>query len=68
MHVLSASTASIGEGTCGGCRRVTHSLAFTHRGDCDTEWIPPPHLDYGQPRVNNFHHPEKLLRDDSDDP
>ena len=29
----------------------------------DTEWIPPPHLDYGQPRTNTFHHPEKLLRD-----
>src|SRR5271167_4820014 len=32
-----------------------------------TEWIPPPHLDYGQPRVNTYHHPEKLLRDDEDD-
>ena len=33
----------------------------------DTEWIPPPHLDHGQPRVNTYHHPEKLLRDDGDD-
>jgi hypothetical protein len=33
----------------------------------DTEWIPPPHLDYGQPRTNIFHHPEKLLRQDEDD-
>jgi hypothetical protein len=33
----------------------------------DTEWIPPPHLDYGQPRTNKFHHPEKLLREDDDD-
>jgi hypothetical protein len=33
----------------------------------DTEWIPPPHLDHGQPRVNTFHHPEKLLRADEDD-
>jgi uncharacterized protein DUF222/HNH endonuclease len=33
----------------------------------DTEWIAPPHLDRGQPRVNTFHHPEKLLRDDEDD-
>jgi Domain of unknown function (DUF222) len=32
----------------------------------DTEWIPPPHLDHGQPRVNTYHHPEKLLRDDAD--
>lgn len=33
----------------------------------DTEWIPPPHLDHGQPRVNNFHHPEKLLRAEDDE-
>jgi len=32
----------------------------------DTEWIPPPHLDYGQPRVNTFHHPEKLLAPDEE--
>jgi hypothetical protein len=37
----------------------------TARGQ--TEWIPPPHLDHGQPRINTFHHPEKLLRDDEDD-
>src|SRR5271170_17032 len=30
----------------------------------DTEWIPPAHLDRGQPRTNTYHHPEKLLRDD----
>ncbi|MFC5336195.1 HNH endonuclease, partial [Mycobacterium branderi] len=36
----------------------------------DTEWIPPPHLDHGQPRTNNYWHPDKLLRpdDDEDDP
>jgi hypothetical protein len=33
----------------------------------ETEWIPPPHLDHGQPRVNTFHHPEKLLLDDDED-
>ena len=32
-----------------------------------TEWIPPAHLDRGQPRVNTFHHPEKLLRAEEDD-
>ncbi|OBB98731.1 HNH endonuclease signature motif containing protein [Mycobacterium sp. 852002-40037_SCH5390672] len=32
-----------------------------------TEWIPPPHLDHGQPRTNTFHHPEKLLRDGDED-
>ena len=36
----------------------------------DTQWIPPPHLDRGQPRTNVYHHPEKLLRpqDDEDEP
>ena len=35
----------------------------------DTERIPPPRLERGQPRTNTFHHPEKLLRieDDADD-
>jgi hypothetical protein len=36
-----------------------------HHGD--TEWIPPAHLDHGQPRTNTYHHPEKLLRDDDED-
>ncbi len=34
--------------------------------DGRTEWIPPPHLDHGQPRTNSFHHPEKLLTDDDE--
>jgi hypothetical protein len=29
----------------------------------ETEWIPPPHLDRGQPRTNTFWHPEKLLHE-----
>jgi hypothetical protein len=33
----------------------------------DTEWIPPAHLDRGQPRTNTYHHPEKLLRAEQDD-
>ncbi|MDT5350474.1 MAG: hypothetical protein QOH91_3761 [Mycobacterium sp.] len=32
-----------------------------------TEWIPPPHLDHGQPRTNDYHHPEKLLHGENDD-
>src|SRR6202042_508356 len=32
-----------------------------------TEWIPPPHLDHGQPRTNTYHHPEKLLQAKEDD-
>jgi hypothetical protein len=27
----------------------------------DVEWIPPPHLDTGQNRVNYYHRPERLL-------
>ena len=37
-------------------------------GRGDTEWIPPAHLDHGQPRTNTYHHPEKLLRDDGEVP
>jgi hypothetical protein len=37
------------------------------RTNGDTEWIPPPHLDFGQPRTNSLHHPEKLLRNNKDD-
>jgi len=37
------------------------------RKDGTTEWIPPPHLDYGQPRTNTFHHPENLLADGGDE-
>ncbi|WP_374021838.1 HNH endonuclease signature motif containing protein [Mycobacterium sp. HNNTM2301] len=33
----------------------------------ETEWIPPPHLDRGQPRTNTYHHPERFLRDTDDD-
>jgi len=33
------------------------------RKDGRTEWIPPPHLDTGQTRVNDFHHPERMLPD-----
>jgi Domain of unknown function (DUF222) len=52
--------------------RPNHKLAdqgWTTRKNArgDTEWIPPPHLDHGQPRTNTFHHPEKLLQDDDED-
>ena len=38
------------------------------REDGRTEWIPPPHLDTGQSRVNDYHHPEKYLAPEEDDP
>jgi hypothetical protein len=31
------------------------------RRDGRTEWLPPPALDTGQRRVNNYHHPERYL-------
>ncbi|OBK42900.1 HNH endonuclease signature motif containing protein [Mycobacterium kubicae] len=54
---------------CGG----HHPLAeqgYTTRTNTrgDTEWIPPPHLDHGQPRTNTYHHPEEALLEAGDDP
>jgi len=31
------------------------------KSDNRTEWIPPAHLDRGQSRVNDYHHPEEVL-------
>ncbi len=36
--------------------------------DTDVEWIPPPHLDTGQARINNYHRPERLFRPPEDEP
>jgi Domain of unknown function (DUF222)/HNH endonuclease len=55
---------------CGPNHKLAEQGWTTRKnGQGDTEWIPPPHLDYGQARTNTFHHPEKLLREeDEDDP
>jgi hypothetical protein len=37
------------------------------RADGRTEWLPPPNLDTGQARVNNYHHPERYLIPDEND-
>ncbi len=38
------------------------------RKDGRTQWIPPPNLDAGQARVNNYHHPERyLIPDENED-
>ena len=47
-------------------RLVEKGWATRKNAHGDTEWIPPPHLDHGQPRTNTYHHPEKLLRQDED--
>jgi hypothetical protein len=54
---------------CGPQHRLLKPCGWTTRknGNGDTEWIPPPHLDRGQPRTNTFHYPEKLLRAGDDD-
>jgi Domain of unknown function (DUF222) len=55
---------------CGPDNRLVEQGGFTTRKNThgDTEWIPPPHLDRGQPRTNTFHHPEKLMAPDDDEP
>ncbi|WP_197374140.1 HNH endonuclease signature motif containing protein [Mycolicibacterium baixiangningiae] len=35
-------------------------------GNGRTQWIPPKHLDTGQPRVNNHFHPHRYLTDPKD--
>lgn len=54
---------------CGAQHRMLRPGGWTTRKNSrgETEWLPPPHLDRGQPRVNTFHHPEKLLQDRDDD-
>ncbi len=53
---------------CGAHHRITEQGWVTRKNaQGDTEWIPPPHLDRGQPRTNTYWHPEKLLRNDDDD-
>ena len=55
---------------CGPDNRLVEDCGWTtrKRKDGRTEWIPPPHLDTGQGRVNNYHHPEKYLLPEDDDP
>ena len=49
-------------------RRVeTGRWKTRNRNDGRTEWIPPPHLDTGQDRVNRYHHPQELLVDEPSD-
>jgi uncharacterized protein DUF222 len=53
---------------CGGHHPLAERGWITRkRKHGTTEWIPPPHLDHGQPRTNAFHHPENLLRGDDED-
>ncbi|UXA06674.1 HNH endonuclease [Mycobacterium sp. SMC-2] len=53
---------------CGPDNRLAEN-GWTTRTNAkgETEWLPPPHLDHGQPRTNSYHHPERLLNDSDDD-
>ena len=57
---------------CGGDNRLVDDGAWTTRINDrhEVEWIPPPHLDTGQTRINSCHTPERHLRppDDPDEP
>jgi hypothetical protein len=65
-HISDVNDQTFG---CGGHHPLAEKGWTTRKNQHgDTEWIPPPHLDHGRPRVNTFHHPEKLLREDHDDP
>ena len=49
---------------CGPDNRLVERTDWTtrRRNDGRTEWIPPPDADNGQARVNDLHHPERLLQ------
>ncbi|BBZ01347.1 hypothetical protein MCHIJ_07840 [Mycolicibacterium chitae] len=53
---------------CGSDNRKVKPGGFQTRirADGRCEWIPPPHLDDGSPRVNDYHHPENLMAPDSE--
>jgi hypothetical protein len=54
---------------CGPHNRLVTDGGWTTRirHDGRTEWIPPPHLDTGQARINKYHHPHEYLADNHDD-
>ncbi|MDT5285840.1 MAG: hypothetical protein QOF88_729 [Mycobacterium sp.] len=47
---------------CGPDNRMVGPEGWSTRltDDHDVEWIPPPHLDTGQTRINHYHRPEDL--------
>jgi hypothetical protein len=53
---------------CGPNNRLVEEKGWTTRKNAkgETEWLPPAHLDRGQPRTNRYHHPERFLRDDDE--
>jgi hypothetical protein len=54
---------------CGPCHKLLDEDGWTTRKNADgvTEWIPPPHLDFGKPRTNGYWHPQRYFRLDDND-
>jgi hypothetical protein len=54
---------------CGPDNRMVGPGGWTTRinTDNDVEWIPPPDLDTGQARINDYHRPERLRPPDDED-
>lgn len=54
---------------CGPQHRLLQPASWTTRKNArgNTQCIPPPHRDPGQPRTNTYWHPEKLLHDNKDE-
>ena len=50
----------------GRVERYKYLTCKNNRGD--TEWIPPAHLDHGQPRTNCMHHRQKRIQTDPANP
>ena len=55
---------------CGPDNRTVGPDGWTTRMNDrhEVEWIPPPHLDTGQARINHYHHPEQLIQPTNDQP
>ena len=55
---------------CGPDHRMLDRTGWRTRKNAkgQTEWLPPPDLDTGQHRVNNYHHPERYLLPEDDPP
>jgi hypothetical protein len=73
-HITDYATCSTTDLTnltfaCGPHHRLLRPGGWITRKNANghTDWIPPPHLERGQPRTNTYHHPEKLLHDADDD-
>jgi hypothetical protein len=53
---------------CGADNRLVGDGGWSTRMNehHEAEWIPPPHLDTGQTRINHYHRPETLVRPPDD--